>query len=487
MAHSSKQTLHDDMVSFLRERPDGVSAHDLALNFLKLKNAPQKIADAAIGAILAGDRRVFAGDDGLWRATQGGAGNEENLRSLPWSAVYCCIDPQSGRALHFSSWDLQKETPRCTRAAWLCDPQFLPYDEGELLRSGADLPFDGGRIQQTLSAFAVEAAERIPLFLLSGHRKQLSILCAGAGENLPDDTVLVRDLLKASGRVSPRPLDLALFEKAVLGTEQRGAGARKQGERFADAILDLFELLKHAGIETRTALDDRLTRDKAPLFAGKAFSYDTILSLPSAPGVYAFKDAGGMHCYIGKAKNLKRRLQSYWNDGDESPEKIGRLREMAHTLVTHQCGSELECLLYEYRLIRKYTPPLNTMTGIAERKGTYSPVDDCIVLLPHAETGKGMSVWIRKNQKLLLKPFDGAFPAENGFTADLAAFFMSPALPAASTDFPELEIASRWIKKHADSLVMVPVSRMADAGEVYDAVKSSWREFSESRSGHARQ
>jgi hypothetical protein len=483
---AQKQSLHDEMVTYLREHDEGASSSSLALKFLKLKNAPAKIADGAITAILANDRRVSTDENGLWHAARTLAGNglagpDGALNNLPFSAVYCLIDPQSNRLLHFSAWDLFP-SPSCTHAAWLVDPKLLPYDEGELLTSASDAPFDADRSTLTVTSFARAAEERIPVFLSSNHRKMMASLCAEGGANLPDDTMLLRGLLKAADITVPRSLDLVFAEKTVLGTEGRGEAAHKCGERFSDVLFELFELLKRKGIETRAALDACLPQEIAQLFIGKKISYNDILALPAAPGVYAFKDIDGRHCYIGKANNLKRRLQSYWKDSDESPDKIAQIREKTDALVTYRCGSELESLLYEYRLIRKYAPPLNNKVAIVERKGVFRPLEDCIVLLPHAEKGKGMSVWFRKNQKILLKPFDATFPAETDFTTELDAFFFTPVLKAEPTDFPEQEIASRWIKQHADSLAMLQVHNMANAAELYAAVKVLWREFSESGS-----
>lgn len=475
------------MVAFLRGHDEGVSSAELASRFLKLTNAPTKIADGAIKAILAGDRRVAADEKGLWHAVLPalcspvgpGIDGHEPLQSLPWTIVYCLTDPDGRRLLFFSAWVLFP-APSCTHAVWVVDPKQLPYDEEELLQSNADFLFDADRSGLAVAAFARDAAGQIPVFFSSNHRDLLASLCAENGENLPDDSLLLRELLKAAGFAVPRSLDLAHAEKTVLGTEEHGETVHKRGERFAVVLFELFELLKHKGIETRVALDACRPQEIEGLFAGKKFTYADIMALPATPGVYAFKDGNGKHLYIGKANNLKRRLQSYWKDSDESPGKLSRLRETAHDFVTHRCGSELESLIYEYRLIRKYAPPLNKKVDIAERKGTFRPIDDCIVLLPHAEEGKGMSVWFRKEQKILLKPFDANFPTEAVFTAELDEFFFSPVLKAAPMDFPEQEIAVRWIKHHADSLAMLPVSRLANAGEIFAALKNLWADYSES-------
>jgi len=85
--------------------------------------------------------------------------------------------------------------------------------------------------------------------------------------------------------------------------------------------------------------------------------------------------------------------------------------------------------VYEYRLIRKHSPTLNTQVAIAERKGDFQPLDDCIVLLPHAEKEKGMSFWFRKNQKINMRPFCSDFRDGPAIEPELEAFFFGGMLP----------------------------------------------------------
>jgi GIY-YIG catalytic domain len=269
------------------------------------------------------------------------------------------------------------------------------------------------------------------------------------------------------------------LETTVFGAEQIGASARKQGERFAGVVAELLSLLGRQGVESRDELDRRANAQASFPFEGKKFTYDDLLALPARPGVYGFKNSAGAWLYIGKANNLKRRLLRYFGDTDESPSKLDRLREQSHTLVTHQCGSELESLLYEYRLIRKHAPLLNSNVDVSERKGYFSPIGDCIVLLRGITAGRGVSVWFRENQKILIKTFPDNGETGSPLVDELKTFFFSPRLPAASTDFPEQEIAARWIRQHADSFTIVPVSRMASAEEIGDALRIAWREFLE--------
>ncbi|HMD67775.1 MAG TPA: hypothetical protein VKF42_02785, partial [Chitinivibrionales bacterium] len=152
------------------------------------------------------------------------------------------------------------------------------------------------------------------------------------------------------------------------------------------------------------------------------------------------------------------------------------IRAESHQLVTHRCGSELESLIYEYRLIRKHSPALNSQIEIAERKGDFAPLDDCVVLLPHAEQGRGMSFWFRKNQKIHLRPFSSDYADGPAMESELEAFFFGGTLPPNPTDFPEQEIATRWVKRHRDDLCIVWVSRSASGREVWEAMKGHWKD-----------
>lgn len=84
-------------------------------------------------------------------------------------------------------------------------------------------------------------------------------------------------------------------------------------------------------------------------------------TLPGKPGVYQFFDEQGRIIYIGKAKNLKKRVSSYFNrDHYESGKvmvMVKRVAEVRHIIV----DSELDALLLENNLIKKYQPRYNVM------------------------------------------------------------------------------------------------------------------------------
>jgi hypothetical protein len=289
--------------------------------------------------------------------------------------------------------------------------------------------------------------------------------------------------MRAAGLSVPRGMDIARCHKAVFSTETVGASAFKQGECLALCMRGILDMLAQKGVLYTSDLEKIEAEElKAFDFTGKGFNAQDIESAASGPGVYGFKNKEGLFIYIGKSTNVRKRISGYFRSTDESPDKIERLRNDAHGFICSPCGSDLESLILEYRLIRKHSPALNAHMSIQERSGAFVPVDDCLVLLPHADGEKGMSVWFRKNQKILLRPFYIDFREEAEILSDLQRFFFGDVLPAHPTDFPELEIATRWVKRHADDLPIVPVGNLASAQEALDAMKSLWQDVEETRS-----
>lgn len=82
--------------------------------------------------------------------------------------------------------------------------------------------------------------------------------------------------------------------------------------------------------------------------------------IPKNPGVYFFKSASGEILYIGKAKNLRERLSSYFRHNSELPYKIKRLLANIQKLEFEITDSELSALILESKLIKKHKPRFNT-------------------------------------------------------------------------------------------------------------------------------
>ena len=85
-----------------------------------------------------------------------------------------------------------------------------------------------------------------------------------------------------------------------------------------------------------------------------------IKSLPEVPGVYQYYDKQEKIIYIGKAKNLKKRVSSYFNrvlDNHKTKLLVKNINRIEHVVV----DSEMDALLLENNLIKKYKPRYNIL------------------------------------------------------------------------------------------------------------------------------
>ena len=83
--------------------------------------------------------------------------------------------------------------------------------------------------------------------------------------------------------------------------------------------------------------------------------------LPARPGVYLFKDADGRPIYVGKAKSLRHRVRSYFQESRPSDEKRDRLLDAAAELETILVDNEKEALALENNLIKEFKPRYNVL------------------------------------------------------------------------------------------------------------------------------
>lgn len=86
---------------------------------------------------------------------------------------------------------------------------------------------------------------------------------------------------------------------------------------------------------------------------------EKIDNLPKSAGVYIFKNSSGDILYIGKAKNLKSRVSSYFSNSTDDRALAPRLQLETREIETKKTDSEVEATLLEAELIKKYKPPYN--------------------------------------------------------------------------------------------------------------------------------
>ncbi len=83
--------------------------------------------------------------------------------------------------------------------------------------------------------------------------------------------------------------------------------------------------------------------------------------LPTAPGCYIYRNKSGNVLYVGKGINIKNRVKSYFSSIDRLDPKIKKLINQVYSIETVTTDSNLEALILETNLIKKYKPKYNRL------------------------------------------------------------------------------------------------------------------------------
>jgi excinuclease ABC subunit C len=126
----------------------------------------------------------------------------------------------------------------------------------------------------------------------------------------------------------------------------------------ADAVdVDAVEIVPTGETYSTPPIDAGLDRvADASAFDPRAF----VAALPTRPGVYRMLDAGRTILYVGKARNLRNRVGSYFRADLVDPKTVAMVRQIAGIEVT-VTNSDTEALLLEYNLIKKHRPRYNVV------------------------------------------------------------------------------------------------------------------------------
>lgn len=149
-------------------------------------------------------------------------------------------------------------------------------------------------------------------------------------------------------------LDALLLALELPG--RSGHRAEQDAAATGAAFLKLLALAVDAGAATLTQLVRLQAGGGSQRTADLAAR---VRQLPAAPGVYCFRNGDGQVVYVGKATNLKRRVQSHFRAGAREPHRLRRVLSSVETIDHIETGSELEALLLESRLIKQYLPAGN--------------------------------------------------------------------------------------------------------------------------------
>lgn len=225
-----------------------------------------------------------------------------------------------------------------------------------------------------------------------------------------DTLTLARRLL--AGRVPRHDLG-TLADWAGTDVRPRHR-ALPDAEATAELLIRFLEMLAEQEIDTV----ERVVAIGAP--GGTRHSWKLALAddLPTSPGIYLMRNRRGEVLYVGKARNLRRRVRSYFGPGGRHGRLIGRALKQLERIDFECCASELDALLAEHRLLRDLQPPCN-------RRGLEGPTWRIVLTgedvprlrvlrgLPVASDGTLMCVHTERRARLLRDVLIALYPLDS--------------------------------------------------------------------------
>jgi len=433
----------DRLVELVEEQRGPVLAEDAARRLFALRQAPVALARSLLADVVETDARLAWSGDAVALAEPVGAA------LLLEEATYVVVDlettglrpGQSGiceiGAVRLRGFEVDAEFET------LVDPG-LPIGAGasavsglrnEQLR-GAPRPAEAVRSFLAFAGDGVLVAHNARFDLAFLDRETERLTGSRIGSPVVDTVRLARRLL--AGRVAGFGLgQLAWF----FDTAERPCHrALPDARATAELLLALIGLAQERGARTVADLSALAATRTRRLLDKRHLAYGA----PTRPGVYRFLGRNDQVLYIGRARDLRARLRSYFRSDRQRP-AVEAAVAAAERIEWRVTGSELEAALEELRLIRELRPPGNTRVSRPER-----------------------SVWLRRRGDSVVAtqkpPSNTALqgPLRSRRTAQLAARVLTPdELERPDTALPRLRLRLRELSD---------ARRFEDAGRLRDRI-----------------
>jgi DNA polymerase-3 subunit epsilon len=347
----------DRLVELVEARRGPVVAEEAARALYALRHVPAGLARELLADVVEGDARLAWRGAAVGLAQPAGAAlaledatyvvvDLETTGLRPGSSAICEIGAVRVRSLELAGTFETLVNPRQPLPAPIAaltgiEPRSLRGAPPAELAVRRFLDFAGDAVLVAHNARFDVGFLDVEVERLTGRRLAAPVV----------DTVwLARRLL--AGRISRVGLaSLAFF----FGTATRPCHrALPDAEATAEILLALLGLAQERG--ARTVAD--VVELAAPRARRLATKRSLVAGAPPHPGVYLFRDRVDQVLYVGRARDLRARLRSYFRTERQRPAVEAALAALER-VEWRVLGSELEAALEELRLLRELRPPAN--------------------------------------------------------------------------------------------------------------------------------
>ena len=368
----------DRLVDLVEERRAPVAAEEAARALFALAFAPAGLAHSLLDDVVSGDSRL------AWRGSAVALADDPTEQLPLEAARYVVVDLETtglrpGRAAiceigavrlegltHAGTFqtlvDPGVPLPPVVTSLTGIEDRDLAGAPSPVLAVQRFLDFASGAVLVAHNArFDIGFLDR-EVELVEGRRLAAPVI----------DTVgLARRLL--AGRVARASLSsLSHF----FGTSTRPCHrALPDAEATAEILLRLIGLAQERGARTVADLGRLAAPRTRRVYDKRALAFGA----PSSPGVYLFVGKGEQILYVGRARNLRERLRSYFRTDRQRPAVEAALAAVER-IEWRVLGSELEAALEELRLIREERPPANARSSRPDRYLYFGRRGDRIVV-----------------------------------------------------------------------------------------------------------
>ncbi|CAN5811416.1 DEDD exonuclease domain-containing protein [soil metagenome] len=367
-------TLLERAMAFVGERPEGVPEDMLVAHVFGSATSPALWRDL-LRSVLADAPSLQLDPDGIWRGK-----SSRPTSDFPPEFVVVDVETTGLKSRYHRITEIA--IIRISRDGEKMFWSSLVNPERRIPRQISRLTGIDDRMVATAPRFASIAPTVIELIgdqLIVGHNVSFDIgflnteLARAGHPRLVNQSL---DTLSLADAMLPDLRRLSLTEVTRhLGIRQSEAHrAAADAGATLEVLNGLREIAGDAGdasLETLASLaSSRRTRRPKHRSVSRGRSVldsSHLEGVPQAPGVYIMRDNGERVIYVGKAKNLRKRLASYYSQPLGYTRKMDGLLESIDRIHIETTGSELEALVLESQLIRRYRPRFNSQQRNAEQ------------------------------------------------------------------------------------------------------------------------